>query len=452
MRRLGGRTIFAGAAALALLAGPALAQNFDRAAPEQDKVAESPTFAVHGQATVVVQGHDTFRSPYRGDQSLDPSARGAETADLTLYAGFKPWRGAEIWINPEIDQGFGLSNTLGVAGYVSGEAYKVGQSAPYLKLPRLFLRQTIDLGGEREKVDSDLNVLGGTRTSDRLVVTVGKFGVPDVFDTNTYAHDPRQDFLNWALIDTGTFDYAADAWGFTFGAAAEWYKGPWTVRAGWFDLSNVPNSTSADLKFQQYQWVGEVERRYELGGHKGKLAVTAFDSHGRMARFDDAVALARATGQPADVGLVRRMRERSGVSLNLEQTLAGELSAFARAGVADGAIEPYEFADIDRTVAVGLSEGGKGWGREDDRAAAALLVNGISGAHQGYLAAGGDGILVGDGRLPHAGAETVLEAWYSLSVVKGLHASLDYQFVSNPAYNRDRGPVSILGLRLHAQY
>jgi len=439
--------------AIAMLwAGSASAQNFDRAAPGQDKVAESPWFAVHGQATVVVQGHDAFRSPYRGDQSLDPAARAAETADLTLYAGLKPWRGAEIWINPEIDQGFGLSNTLGVAGYVSGEAYKVGQSTPYLKLPRLFLRQTVDLGGERETVDSDLNVLGGARSSDRLVLTVGKFGVPDVFDTNTYAHDPRQDFLNWALIDTGTFDYAADAWGFTFGAAAEWYKGPWTLRAGWFDLSNVPNSTSADLKFQQYQWVGEAERRYDLDGRKGKLAVTAFDSHGRMARFEDAVAMARATGQPADVGPVRRMRERAGVSANLEQSLAGELAAFARAGVADGAIEPYEFADIDRTLAVGVSEGGKAWGRADDRAAAALLVNGISGAHKTYLAAGGDGILVGDGRLPHAGAETVMEAWYSLAVAKGLHATLDYQFVSNPAYNRDRGPVSILGLRLHAQY
>jgi high affinity Mn2+ porin len=439
--------------AIAMLwAGSASAQNFDRAAPGQDKVAESPWFAVHGQATVVVQGHDAFRSPYRGDQSLDPAARAAETADLTLYAGLKPWRGAEIWINPEIDQGFGLSNTLGVAGYVSGEAYKVGQSTPYLKLPRLFLRQTVDLGGERETVDSDLNVLGGARSSDRLVLTVGKFGVPDVFDTNTYAHDPRQDFLNWALIDTGTFDYAADAWGFTFGAAAEWYKGPWTLRAGWFDLSNVPNSTSADLKFQQYQWVGEAERRYQLDGRKGKLAVTAFDSHGRMARFEDAVAMARATGLPADVGPVRRMRERAGVSVNLEQSLAGELAAFARAGVADGAIEPYEFADIDRTLAVGVSEGGKAWGRADDRAAAALLVNGISGAHKTYLAAGGDGILVGDGRLPHAGAETVMEAWYSLAVAKGLHATLDYQFVSNPAYNRDRGPVSILGLRLHAQY
>jgi high affinity Mn2+ porin len=204
-------------AALATGAHGAWAQDFDRGGGDGggDK---DQSFALHVQATGTLQYHPAFRSPYRGAQSLDPGARGDETTDLTVYAGFKPWKGAEIWINPEIDQGFGLSGTLGVAGYPSGEAYKVGARAPYLKLPRLFLRQTFDLGGKREKTEADLNALGGSHTEDRVVLTVGKFGVPDVFDTNTYAHDPRQDFLNWSLIDTGTFDYAADAWGFTYGA------------------------------------------------------------------------------------------------------------------------------------------------------------------------------------------------------------------------------------------
>ncbi len=433
------------AVALALTGAPVLAQ--ESAAP-----AEAEAYALHVQATGVLQGHGAFRSPYRGDQSLDPGVRGDETSDITLYVGVRPWRGAQLWINPEIDQGFGLSGTLGVAGFPSGEAYKVGRRDPYLKLPRLFLRQTVDLGGERARDEADLNVLGGDHAADRLVFTVGKFGAPDVFDANAYAHDPRQDFLNWSLIDTGTFDYAADAWGFTYGAAVEWYRGDWTLRGGWFDLSNAPNSTSADPKFDQYQWVAEAERRYSLGGQAGRIAVTGFVSHGRMARFSDALALALAAHQPADVALVRRMRDRGGISLNLEQSLTGQLAAFARAGAADGALEPYEFADIDRTAAVGLSQGGKPWGREGDRVAAAVVVNDISSAHKAYLAAGGAGILLGDGRLPHAGSETVLETYYSLLVVKGLHATADYQFVNNPAYNRDRGPVSILAFRLHAQY
>jgi high affinity Mn2+ porin len=426
-------------------AGSALAQ-------ASDQGSEPQAWAVHTQATFVLQGHDAFRSPYRGAQSLDPAARGNETADVTLYAGVRPWAGAELWINPEIDQGFGLQDTLGVAGFPSGEAYKVGKSEPYLRLPRLFLRQAFDLGGERQAVDPDLNVLGGVRTADRLVLTVGKFGVTDVFDGNDYAHDPRQDFFNWTLIDTGAFDYAADAWGYTYGASAELYKGPWALRGGWFDLSKSPNSASLDSKFDQYQWIAEGERRYTLAGRAGKIDLTGYLTHGHMALFADAVALSAATGAPADASLVRRMHERAGVSLNLQQAITDDLGAFVRAGVADGRYEAFEFTDVDRTFAVGLSEGGKPWGRAGDRLAAAVVVNEASDERQAYLAAGGLGILVGDGRLPHPGAETVFETYYNLEVVKGLHATVDYQFIDNPAYNRDRGPVSVLAIRLHAQY
>jgi high affinity Mn2+ porin len=435
----------AGGLLIAMIAAPTLAATpDDTPAPEQ-------VVALHVQATATEQYHPAFHSPYRGDQSLDPGARGDETADVTLYAGFRPWRGGEIWINPEIDQGFGLSNTLGAAGFPSGEAYKVGERTPYLKLPRLFLRQTFDLGGKSDKVDPDLNVLGGSQTENRLVLTVGKFGVPDVFDTNAYAHDPRQDFLNWSLIDTGTFDYAADAWGFTYGAAAEWYRGDWTARVGLFDLSEVPNSTTLDNKFQQYQAIAEIERRWDWHG-KGKLAITGFSTHGRMGGYADAIALGAATGQPADVGAVRRYAVRSGLSLNAEQSLTDTLSLFVRAGQAGGDREAYEFSDIDQTVAAGLSQGGKSWGREDDKAGLALVVNAISKIHQAYLAAGGTGILVGDGQLPHPGDETIVETFYSVAVIKAVHVTFDYQYIQNPAYNRDRGPVSVLGLRLHAQY
>ena len=196
----------------------------------------------HGQTTFLEQAYPAFRSPYQGPNSLPGSGQGRETWDASLFAGVRLWRGAELWINPEIDQGFGLANTLGVAGFPSGEAYKVGQTFPYARLPRAFIRQTIDLGGESEKVESGTNQFAGSQTANRLVITVGKLAVPDIFDTNKYAHDPRNDFMNWALVDTGIFDYAADAWGYTYGATAEWYQGNWTVRGGLFDLSIVPNS------------------------------------------------------------------------------------------------------------------------------------------------------------------------------------------------------------------
>jgi high affinity Mn2+ porin len=438
-----------------LLTGVLLALGFSaRAALAQisDQASQPQTWAVHAQATFVLQGHDAFRSPYRGAQSLDPGARGNETADVTFYAGVRPWAGAELWIDPEIDQGFGLSNTLGVAGFPSGEAYKVGARDPYLRLPRLFMRQTFDLGGERQAVDPDLNVLGGAHASDRLVLTVGKFGVTDVFDANDYAHDPRQDFFNWTLIDTGTFDYAADAWGYTYGASAELYKGQWALRGGWFDLSKSPNSASLDSKFDEYQWIAEGERRYTLAGRAGKIDLTGYLTHGHMALFADAVALSAETGAPADASAVRRMHERAGVSLNLQQAITDNLGAFVRAGVADGRYEAYEFTDVDRTFAFGLAQGGKPWGRAGDRLGAAVVVNEASSERQAYLAAGGLGILVGDGQLPHPGAETTFETYYNLEIIKGLHATVDYQFVNNPAYNRDRGPVSVLAVRLHAQY
>ncbi|HEX3365914.1 carbohydrate porin [Phenylobacterium sp.] len=431
-----------------LIASPALAQSADKAGDD-----EAPqSWAVHGQATFVDQANAAFRSPYRGANSLDPAARGRETADVTLYAGARLWPGMEVWINPEIDQGFGLSDTLGVAGFPSGEAYKVGMARPYFRLQRLFVRQTIDLGGDSEKTEADLNQLGGSHTADRLVLTVGKFGVPDIFDTNAYAHDPRGDFLNWALIDVGTFDYAADAWGYTVGGAAEWYVGRWTLRGGVFNLSKVPNSEHLEYDFSQFQGIAEIEERHRWGGRPGKLKLTGFLSRGRMGAFDDAVALAQASGQPVDIVAVRRYRSRSGVSLNLEQEVADDLGVFARAGVAGGDVEPYEFADIDRTVSAGLSLKGARWGRKDDTFGLAAVVNDISSAHQRFLAAGGTGILVGDGRLPHAGAEQILEAYYDLKAIGPAHVSFDYQAVNHPAYNRDRGPLSIAAVRLHAQF
>jgi high affinity Mn2+ porin len=411
---------------------------------------ETDRFSIHGQTTYLNQYAPPFRAPYHGPESLDPNT-GRETWDATLYAGVRLWQGAELWVNPEIDQGFGLSATFGVAGFPSGEAYKVGASLPYARVPRMFIRQTIDLGGETQKLEAGINQFSGSQTADRLVITVGKFAVTDIFDTNKYAHDPRSDFMNWALVDTGTFDYAADAWGYTYGGAVEWYKGAWTLRGGLFDLSILPNNTDLDPQFHQFQWVGEIERRYDLWGQPGKVAITGFLTRGRMGSFADAIQLAALTGGPADIAAVRQYASRGGISANLEQQITPEIGAFARAGWADGNKEPYEFTDIDRTVAGGLSISGKLWGRKDDTWGVAGVVNGITSEHEAFLNAGGLGILVGDGQLPNPGLEQILETYYSFPLGYW-RATFDYQFIVNPAYNRDRGPVSVIGARVHAQF
>jgi high affinity Mn2+ porin len=412
----------------------------------------------HGQATFVEQAYPGFRSPYAGPNSLPGGGEGRETFDASLFAGVRLWQGAELWIEPEIDQGFGLADTHGVAGFLSAEAYKLGDAYPYARLQRAFVRQTINLGGDTQKVDSDQSVFAGSQTADRLVLTVGRFAVVDIFDTNKYANNSKSDFLNWSVVNAGTFDYAGDAWGYTYGAAAEWYVNRFTLRGGMFDLSQTPaggispDGGDLDPTFQQFQLVGEIEERHDLWGQPGKLKITGFLSRGRAGDFSDAIALAMATGMPADINAVRSYRSRPGVSANLEQQVNDTIGVFARAGWADGNVEPWDFTDIDRTVSGGVSINGKQWGRPDDTIGIAGVVNGISKVHEQFLNDGGLGILIGDGMLPHPGLEQIIEAYYNYAITAATKVSFDYQFVENPGYNTDRGPISVFAARFHSQF
>jgi high affinity Mn2+ porin len=412
-------------------------------------LAGAEDWAIHEQATAVVQWHPAFHADYGGLRSLDPKDQGNETTDATLYAGVKPWQGGEFWADLELDQGFGLSNTMGVAGFTNGEAYKVGKHRPYFRLPRAFIRQNFDLGGDSQPVESDLNQLAGAATADRLVLTFGKFGVVDIFDANQYAHDPRQDFMNWAIVDLGTFDYAADAWGFTYGMAAELTLGNWTWRAGLFDGSTVPNDKALDPKpFDQTQEVIEIEHRQSLFGQEGKVKLLGFLTEARLGSYDDALSL----GRLPDTALVRKMREKAGAGINIEQPLGEDAGLFLRAGLTQGNAEAYEFADIDRTLSFGASTTGAAWDRPRDHLGSALAFNGLSEQAKHYFQAGGLGILVGDGQLPNSAGEMIWESYYSWSLIDGFAISADYQLIDHPAYNRDRGPVQVLSARAHLQF
>ena len=352
-----------------------------------------------------------------------------------------------------MDQGFGLSGTLGVAGFTSAEAYKLGNSYPYYRMQRGFLRQTFDLGGDIQTVNPDQNQLGGATTANRIVLTAGKYAVVDIFDVNKYAHDPRGDFLNWAAGDTGAFDYAADAWGYTYGITAEWYQNWWTIRAGLFDGSSTPNNTKLDTRLlSQFQLVTELEERHTLWSQPGKLKFLAWLTRARLGLYSEATAFARATDLPANIAAVRDYRSKWGVGLNLEQQLTQDVGVFARAGIAQADVEAYDFTDISQSLSGGVSIGGSRWDRPEDVLGVAIALNNLSRQGRSFLNAGGLGILVGDGILPHPGLESIFETYYSLAALTYAHITADYQFVANPAYNRDRGPVSVLGLRLHAQF
>ena len=234
--------------------------------------------------------------------------------------------------------------------------------------------------------------------------------------------------------------------------SSAWYREAWTIRAGIFDLSNVPNSARLEPAFHEFQTILEVEKRHELLHRPGKLMLTAFESRGRMGLLDAAVTRAMMTDTPVDIAGVRVYRSRLGGQLTLEQQLTDDLGLFSRVGKAAGNVEAYEFTDIDRTISAGPSLKGTAWGRQTDTLGAAAIINGISAARVRYLNAGGLGILVGDGRLPHPGSEKILETYYSAAVTTHAEISLDYQWIDNPAYNRDRGPAAVIAVRVHAHF
>lgn len=408
-------------------------------------------WAVYGQFTRVDQMHPAFAASYTGQNSLNPSQETKETTDATLYAGLRLSGNSELWINAEEDQGYGLGNTLGLAGFSSGEAYKVGEGYPYFRIPRLFYRKTVNLGGETQKIESAANQLGGEATADNLVWTVGKYSVADVFDTNTYAHDPRADFMNWSVIESGAFDYAADAWGYTVGTSLEWTQSWWTLRAGVFDLSHIPNTRTLDPHFSQYELVSEFEARHQPFGRPGKIKLLAFVNRGNMGSYADAVLLGQQTASTPDTALVRQFSSRPGIALNVEQELAADLGGFVRLSKNNGSKEAFDFTEINQSAATGVALKGNRWGRGDDTVGAASVVNSLSSAAQSYFAAGGMGILIGDGNLNY-GSERILETYYALQATRHVAVTFDYQHVANPAYNQDRGPVVIYGARVHAEF
>jgi high affinity Mn2+ porin len=408
---------------------------------------------MHGQVTFVSQGYPKFPALYSGPQSLaPPSGQARATLSATGFFGLRLWEGGEAYVNPEIEDGYGLSDTYGVAGFPSAEAYKLGREAPYARFQRFFVRQTFGLGGGSERVDSGANQLAGSIDANRLTFTVGKYSVVDLFDDNRYAHDGRNGFMNWTVIDMGAFDYAADSWGYTYGATTEWRQDWWTARAGLFQLSRVPNSPQIEpVLFRQFSQIAEFEARQGFLGQPGKIKLLVYGDLGYLGKYDQAIALGLLTDTTPEVSLTRKRRFKAGGGVNIEQPLTEDLGVFFRASRANGRYETDEFTEVERSVSGGLVVAGEKWGRPKDAIGTAGVVNGVSRTHADYLAAGGLGIMLGDGRLTY-GREKILETYYKYNLFEGAHVTADYQFVQNPGYNRERGPVSIFSVRLHSEF
>ncbi|HYM30303.1 MAG TPA: carbohydrate porin [Candidatus Cybelea sp.] len=426
--------------------GAARAETTAEAAPAED-------WSYHFQLTGIGQGYPGFPAAFNGPQSLPRGGELRETISGTAFLGGRlPWQGGELYFNPEFNQGFGLARTLGVDGFPNGEAQKAGFNTPKPNVARLFLRQTFGLGGDQETLEPDANQLGGKVDVSRITVTAGKFAAPDIFDENQYAHDPRTTFFNWSIWESAAWDYPADQKGYTDGLAIELNQAEWALRGGWFLEPKIANERDLEARFwKRYGTVVELETRHEWWGQPGKLRYLVFANRAPMGNLQQAVDLADATGQPADIAAVRRDRWKAGAALNLEQALTVDLGFFARLSWNDGHTEGWAFTDIDESLTLGLSLKGASWSRPRDTVGLAAALNGLSGAHQRFFAAGGLGILAGDGSLAYV-PETIIETYYSFQVADRVALSLDYQFVANPAFNRDRGPVNILAVRTHLEF
>ena len=410
--------------------------------------AEAVSF--HGQSTVVVQGHGAFDSPYAGPNSFQDRKEVRTSFTGTLCLGLRAWSGGEIYLDAEAAGGQGVSKVLGLAGAPNGETYRVGSTDLKVSLARLYLRQTWNLGGTAQTVESDQNALGGTQSSRRVSLWAGRFGLLDLFDSNTYAHDPRTQFLNWTLMGSGAWDYPADTRGYTWGLAGELVLDDWILRAGSFLEPKEANMLDFDHQVSRaHGEVVELEHDHDLGGLGGKVHVLFFSNHARMGRYREALAL-----DPAAPDLVATRspgRTKSGWALDLEQALTGDLGAFVRYSRNEGRTETWAFTEADRSLSAGLQLTGSAWGRRADRVGLAAVANGLSPDHADYLRAGGSGFLLGDGRLSE-GPERIVEAYYAAAFGSSVTLSLDVQRIQNPGYNRDRGPVDLFAARLHLAF
>jgi high affinity Mn2+ porin len=343
----------------------------------------------------------------------------------------------------------GLAAPAGIANFPNGEITRVGVPDPTPYIARLYLRQTFGFGGEQEKVEDLPNQVAGKRDIDRLTLTLGKFSATDLVDNNRYSHDPRTQFLPWSIMYNGAWDYPANVRGYTYGIGIDYNRKNWALRYGIFQEPEFANSAPLDSRILKANGqVVEWEGRYSLNEHPGVLRLLAYLNRAHMGEYSQALL-----EMPVDpnVATTRAYRIKYGFGLNWEQEVTKDLGLFARLGWNDGHSESWAFTAVDRLAEIGTLFDGRCWCRPNDQVGLAVAACGLAKIHHEYLAAGGLDFIIGDGALNY-GREWVMEAYYNAAVIKGINVTLDFQEVVNPAYNRDRGPVSIGALRVHYEF
>lgn len=409
-------------------------------------------FNLHFQQTVITQTHPGFSAKYSGDNSLSTNHETATSLTTTLFGGARLWKGAQAFFNPEMSGGAGFSKTLGAAGFPNGETFRVGSPEPKIYIARAYLTQRFSWGNEQDTLSDDNNQLAGLQSKRYFSITAGKFGMADFFDTNAFSHDPRTQFMNWSLMSNGAWDYPANTRGYVFGVYFDYHQPSWDLRFAVTMMSNTANGSVWDEKIgKANSQTLEFEKRYSfLGDKKGTVRILAFNNNAKMG--DYRLAISENPAAPDVVSTRNYGRNKLGFGLNADQYLSKDFGVFAKISYNDGRNETWAFTEIDRSISFGGVLSGTSWNRKLDEIGLAFVGNGISAAHRNYLAAGGYGFIIGDGALNYS-PELIAELYYKLNAYQNkIYLTPDYQFILNPAYNKDRGPVHVFGIRAHVEF
>ena len=410
----------------------------------------------HFQFTGIIQYNPAFQAPYSGQNSFRPLAEHAYSVTTTAYIGRKLWSGASVYFNPEMAGGSGLSSTLGIAGFPNGETFRIGASQPVVYLARLFIRQQITLDPLHfDTLADDDNQVREIVSRKRLTINFGKFGLADFFDQNVVSHDPRTDFMNWSLMNNGAYDYAANTRGYTGGLIVEYFTPGWVFRAGTALEPVYANGPTLNFDwFKTNSETLEIQKDYLFHGLPGTARLLLYYNTSKAPAYQTVInEYKNGTDSSLDViygtayGGIKY-----GFGINMSQAFSKRLYSFFRLGWNDGKTATWAFAEIDNSISLGFRYYGIGKGRLADNVGLAFVSNGISAGHRDFLNTGGYGFMIGDSKLPHYTRENIFELFYQVKLFEQLYGTLDYQFVSGPAYNHDRGPVSLLAARVRVYF
>lgn len=428
---------------------------------EENKLDSTGKWSYHFQLTTVYQMHPAFNALYSGAKSLKSNQEEALSLTSTLFFGRKLWKNASFYFNPEVAGGNGLSGVNGMGGVFNGEIYRVGNPTPTPYVARCYLQQHFAIDGSREKeqIHDDVNQVKEDIPSSRITISAGKFSLPDFFDHNLYAHDPRTKFLNWSLMSGSAWDYPANVRGYTWGFVAELIKPTWEMRFSSALVPLVANGAWLDWNYPKaHSETFEIEKKIRINNHTGKIRLLVFRTISRAVSYRDAIN-GMKNGDSSLVSIITGEKVgnnfdglKYGFSINFDQEISNDIGIFGRTSWNDGKTSIWAFTDVDESVSFGINIKGKKWNRSHDEFGLGIVVEGLSDDHRAYLNAGGNTFMLGDGKLTNYASEQIIETYYSLNLTSSLWISFDYQFAMNPGYNKDRGPVNVLGFRTHIEF